>query len=108
MGSLSLTDSPAVVDFRRQLRKTWNKPTATDNNGHIMDEESPLLGHHSRNESRTSFLRRVFFDRRQTPGMDSDNFAIRWTARTFNVTKVTLLSSTYTCASYVYAGTGRY
>ncbi|KAB5566515.1 calcium/proton exchanger [Coniochaeta sp. 2T2.1] len=93
MGSLWLTDSPAVVDFRRQLRKTWTRPSRTDTNGHIMDEESPLLGHHAQNESRTSFLRRVFFDRRQTPGMNSDNFAVRWTARTFNVTKVTLLSS---------------
>lgn len=61
-----------------------------------MDEESPLLGYHSRDESRASFLRRVLFDRRHTPGMDSDNFFVRWTASIFNVTKVTLLSSMFT------------
>ena len=93
MGILWLTDSPAVVDFRRKLRKTWDGATTTHNNGHIMDEESPLLGYHSGEESRASFLRRVFFDRRSTPGMDSDNVMVRWPARVFNVTKVTLLSS---------------
>lgn len=92
MGSLWLTDSPAVVDFRRKLRQTWTGHSAHDN-GHIMDEESPLLGYHSGEESRASFLRRVFFDRRQTPGTNSDNLFVRWSARIFNVVKVTLLSS---------------
>lgn len=67
-----------------------------------MDEESPLLGYHSREESRASFLRRVFFDRRQTPGTDSDNLLVRWSARTFNVIKVTLLSSKCTSVPRIY------
>lgn len=91
MGILSLTDSAAVVDFRRKLRKTWSG--GAHNNGHVMNEESPLLGYHSREETRASFLRRVFFDRRQTPGTDSENVLVRWPAQAFNVTKVTLLSS---------------
>jgi hypothetical protein len=95
MGSFWLTDATAVVEFRRKLRKTWTQSNGTRNNGHIMDEESPLLGYHSRDESRASFLRRVFFDRKHTPGMDSGNLFVRWSARVFNVTKVTLLSSTY-------------
>lgn len=92
MGIPLLTNSAAVVGFRRQLRKTWSNQNGVDH-GHIMDEESPLLGNHSREESRAAFLRRVFFDRKHTPGQDSENRLVRWSASTFNVAKVTLLSS---------------
>ena len=92
MGILWLTNPPAVVNFRRQLRQTLTAP-GTHTDGTIMDEESPLLGYHSRDESRASFLRHVFFDRKHTPGMESDNMVVRWAARIFNVIKATLLSS---------------
>jgi Ca2+:H+ antiporter len=88
-----LTDPPAVVDFRRKLRKTWDRPSGAHDHAHIMDEESPLLSYRPREENRDSVLRHVFFDRRHTPGMDSDNLVVRYSARVFNVVKVTLLSS---------------
>lgn len=60
------------------------------------DEESPLLlnssGGHG-HERRGSTLRQVLFDRHHTPGQDSDNRMVRWSANAFNVAKVTLLSS---------------
>lgn len=61
------------------------------------DEESPLLvnSYHGGpgNEGRGSWLRQVLFDRRHTPGQDSDKLAIRWAANVWNVFKATLLSS---------------
>ncbi|RKU49324.1 hypothetical protein DL546_009845 [Coniochaeta pulveracea] len=61
------------------------------------DEESPLLvnSYHggSGPETRGSWLRQVLFDRRHTPGQNSEKLAIRWTANVWNVIKATLLSS---------------
>lgn len=63
------------------------------------DEESPLLvnSYHggSGPETRGSWLRQVLFDRRHTPGQNSEKLAIRWTANVWNVIKATLLSSKY-------------
>ena len=58
-------------------------------------EESPLLGGGANGNgvSRHSTLHGILFDKKHTPGMDSENKIVRWGANTLNVTKVTLLSN---------------
>lgn len=97
MGIRWLTDLTVLPNFRVHLRRTFTQPTtngfvANCANGN-MNEHSPLLGHSSNGESRGRLLRRIFFDRKRTPGMGSDRLLVRWPASVFNVIKVSLLSS---------------
>jgi hypothetical protein len=93
------TNSIAIPEFRRKVRKTWDNPYGVfgNDNGHTMpDEESPLLQNSSGgygHQRRGSALRQFLFDRHHTPGQDSDNRVVRWSANAFNVAKATLLSS---------------
>ena len=56
-------------------------------------EDTPLLGANGNGASQHSTLRDIFFDKRHTPGMDSENRVVRSLANTLNITKVTLLSN---------------
>jgi len=56
-------------------------------------EDTPLLGANGNGSSGHSTLRNIFFDKRHTPGMDSENTVVRSLANTLNITKVTLLSN---------------
>lgn len=61
-------------------------------------EESPLLAGANGNGngngiSRHSTLHSILFDKKHTPGMESENKMVRWGANTLNIAKVTLLSN---------------
>ena len=62
------------------------------------DESTPLInGGHAGSDGNgdgPGFWRQVLLDPRHTPGTDSQNHAVRYSAHVFNVTKATLLSST--------------
>jgi len=55
------------------------------------DETTGLLN--GNGVQRQGTLREFFLNKKHTPGMESDNVIVRWNANTFNVAKVTLLSS---------------
>ena len=60
------------------------------------DENTPLINGHSGSDGNgdgPGFWRQVLLDPRHTPGTDSSNHAVRYSAHVFNVTKATLLSS---------------
>ncbi|KAH8896998.1 Calcium/proton exchanger [Thozetella sp. PMI_491] len=62
-----------------------------------MDETSPLLGYLPGTRASRAVEHgtawRVFFDRKHTPGTDSDRLAVRWLAYVWHVLKTTLYSS---------------
>ncbi|KAL1877326.1 hypothetical protein VTK73DRAFT_8779 [Phialemonium thermophilum] len=87
-----------TTNFREQLRRALSKPTntiATNGTSATMNpnESSPLLAVPSAHDGEPHFWRHLLFNRRHTPGVDSPNPLVRWPARTFDVTKVTLLSN---------------
>lgn len=58
------------------------------------DESTPLINGRSGSDSDgPGFWRQMLLDPRHTPGTDSSNHAVRYSAHVFNVTKATLLSS---------------
>jgi Ca2+:H+ antiporter len=61
------------------------------------DEYTRLLNEEASNRNAGAIPKGSFYDlflnKRHTPGMDSDNIFMRWSARGFNVTKVTVLSN---------------
>lgn len=63
------------------------------------NEEQPLLGANGRGNGngndarRKSSMYQFFLDRKHTPGMESNNMAVRYAANTYNIAKVTLLSN---------------
>ena len=60
------------------------------------DEYTGLLNEASNTDANTTSkgtFYELFLNKRHTPGMDSDNIFVRWPARGFNVTKVTVLSN---------------
>lgn len=67
-------------------------PASTGANGDHADEHTGLLNGDANNRRRST-LYELFLNKHHTPGMDSDNKLVRWPARGFNVTKVTLLSN---------------
>lgn len=107
-------NNTANVSFREQVRRTWDsntsKPVSDAGRDDGASESSPLLGNgsggqphlrdadgdeprangHSRNKTV-----QFFFDTERTPGSDSDNVFVKYSAYTWHVTKVTLLSSTF-------------
>lgn len=58
------------------------------------DERRPLLGR-STSHAEPGFWRHLLINNQSSPGINSPNPFIRWPARVWNVTKVTLLSCTY-------------
>lgn len=68
-------------------------PNSEPNRDAHADERSDLLYRSAPNGSRKSTFYGFFLNKRHTPGMDSDNKFVRWPARGFNITKVTLLSN---------------
>ncbi|KAK3384489.1 Sodium/calcium exchanger protein-domain-containing protein [Lasiosphaeria ovina] len=97
----SLTRFIVNVNFREEFRRIGGHK-AQDSDGFTngnaingdMDEESPLLGHTvSRDPGEYSFWRHLLLDRKSSPGTDSSNPLVKFPARIWNVTKVTLLSS---------------
>ncbi|KAM0276376.1 hypothetical protein ACHAQH_006824 [Verticillium albo-atrum] len=102
-------NNTANVSFREQVRRTWDsntsKPVSDGGREDGASESSPLLGNgsnqvhlrdadgdetngHSRNKTV-----QFFFDSNRTPGSDSDNVFVKYSAYTWHVTKVTLLSN---------------
>ncbi|EEY21930.1 vacuolar calcium ion transporter [Verticillium alfalfae VaMs.102] len=104
-------NNTANVSFREQVRRTWDsntsKPVSDAGREDGASESSPLLGNgsgqphlrdadgdeprangHSRNKTV-----QFFFDTERTPGSDSDNVFVKYSAYTWHVTKVTLLSN---------------
>ncbi|KAF3359711.1 Pectate lyase B [Verticillium dahliae VDG1] len=105
-------NNTANVSFREQVRRTWDsntsKPVSDAGRDDGASESSPLLGNgsggqphlrdadgdeprangHSRNKTV-----QFFFDTERTPGSDSDNVFVKYSAYTWHVTKVTLLSN---------------
>ncbi|KAF9876344.1 calcium proton exchanger [Colletotrichum karsti] len=101
-----MSDDSANRHFREQVR-SWgstNKPNGRDGE---VDEQSPLLngnhsGHHDHNGNGNGLVDdqhhgnktlKFLFDTRHTPGIDSDNVAVRYSSHTWHVAKVTLLSN---------------
>ncbi len=99
-----LTKDTANIKFREQLRRTTTEvasiahdiaaPLAPD-----MDERTPLVGvlpgtAASRSTSHGT-LWHVLLDRKHTPGTNSEKLAIKWLAKLWHVTKVSLYSSMY-------------
>jgi Ca2+:H+ antiporter len=60
-------------------------------------ERRPLLGHHATTtlHSEPGFWGHLLVNPQSTPGTDSPNPFVRWPARVWNVTKVTLFSCTW-------------
>jgi Ca2+:H+ antiporter len=56
-------------------------------------EQTPLLGANGNGAAQHSTFHGLFFDKKHTPGMDSENRIVRSLANTLNVTKVTLFSN---------------
>jgi len=102
----------SAPSYRQSLKRAWSanskaiasRVSNTENNDDDMssyrangaadaNEHTGLLNGDSSNARRKSTMAEFFLDRRHTPGMDSENKFVRWPARTFNVTKVTLLSN---------------
>ncbi len=109
-----LTTSPVNIKVRDHLRRVEtgrsSEPPNTDGtdgtngtNGHYyssldeMDgERRPLLGHHATSNlhAEPGFWRHLLIHTQSSPGTDSPNPFVRWPARVWNVTKVTLFSCT--------------
>lgn len=64
----------------------------TTNGGSHADETTGLLNGGA-NTGRKSTLYDVFLNKHHTPGTDSGNKLVRWSAQSLNVTKVTLFSN---------------
>lgn len=59
------------------------------------DENTPLISLPGGGapHDRRGFWKELLWDRRHTPGRDSPNMAVRWSAEAFHISKMTLLSS---------------
>ncbi|KAJ3543575.1 hypothetical protein NM208_g3507 [Fusarium decemcellulare] len=93
----------AYPAFRKQVRRTWSGRNSGRRVGRIRsdyeianpglcDERSPLLDATPVNEERYGFMRRLM-NSKTTPGKDSPNRLVKWSAHAFHVTKVTLMSN---------------
>lgn len=105
-----LTYATVNVKTRDQLRRIETGKTSDLTNGHgngntsafssldQMDgERRPLLGNHvsSTLHPEPGFWRHLLVNARTSPGIDSPNPFVRYPARVWNVTKVTLFSCMY-------------
>jgi Ca2+:H+ antiporter len=92
--------------IRRETGKFPNPPNGNVNGGssaHFsspdgMDgERRPLLGHQTAStlHAEPGFWRHLLVNSQSSPGTDSPNPFVRWPARVWNVTKITLFSCTY-------------
>ena len=111
LDSNRLTRSTVNTKTREELRRTESGNSKTPNqangNGNTstfaslddMDgERRPLLGHHhvaSTLHAEPGFWRHLLINNQSSPGTNDPNPFVRWPARVWNVTKVTLLSCTY-------------
>ena len=104
-----LSDRAVNVAVRKTFRRTATGKKQSGANGYQpainghrarsqMDEDTPLLGGTPPAEpdhDERPFWRSFFLNKRYTPGTDSPNPLVRWSALTWNTFKVTLLSCTY-------------
>lgn len=105
-----LTHPTVNTKTREELRRaeTGSSKTSNQANGNgsssafanhdDMDgERRPLLGHHvaSTLHAEPGFWRHLLISNQSSPGINDPNPFVRWPARVWNVTKVTLLSCTY-------------
>merc|ERR1712000_360091 len=83
--------------FAREVRRTMSNKT-DDNDA---DERTPLVNggpsgspsHHIIPNGNHGTAKAFFFDSRHTPGLESDNLAIRSLVYTWHIAKVTILSN---------------
>jgi Ca2+:H+ antiporter len=103
-----LTHSTVNLKTREELRresgnsKTPNQPNGNGTSAFAslddMDgERRPLLGHHATSNlhAEPGFWRHLLIHNQSSPGTNDPNPFVRWPARVWNVTKITLLSCTY-------------
>jgi Ca2+:H+ antiporter len=92
------------IKTRDQIRRIETGRFSDPPNAHFssLDDEMngerrPLLGHHhvpSTLHAEPGFWRHLLINPQSSPGIDSPNPLVRWPARAWNVTKVTLFSCT--------------
>ena len=98
-------DNKLSKAFRREGSLPIKRHTVAVNGRTSMDERRPLLGNGNGNGiglggSETSGTwSDVFLNPRSTPGTASPNPFVKYPARVWNVTKVTLLSCTYSATN---------
>ncbi|OLN85331.1 Vacuolar calcium ion transporter 2 [Colletotrichum chlorophyti] len=97
-----MSDNSANQHFRGQVR-SWGSTHKPNGRAGEVDENSPLLvnGNHSaNNESHLlngdrggNKTLQFLFNATETPGLDSDNVAVRYSSQVWHVTKVSILSN---------------
>jgi Ca2+:H+ antiporter len=110
LASNHLTHSTVNTKTREELRRAESgnskAPNQSNGNGSTsafaslddMDgERRPLLGHHATStlHAEPGFWRHLLIHNQSSPGTNDPNPFVRWPARVWNVTKITLLSCTY-------------
>jgi Ca2+:H+ antiporter len=77
--------------------RSGNMTSSGQNGDAYTDEHTRLLGGDASTDDADARPKSAFYEwflnKRQTPGIDSNNIFVRWPARGFNITKVTLLSN---------------
>ncbi|KAK4128471.1 Calcium/proton exchanger [Parathielavia appendiculata] len=101
-----LTPHTVHIKTRDQIRRIETGRLSDPPNGNarfsslddmpVNDERRPLLGHHhlaSTLHAEPGFWRHLLINPQSSPGINSPNPLVKWPARGWNVTKVTLFSS---------------
>ncbi len=95
----SLTRDTANIKFREQLRRTSSHSESASRaviariDG-IMNETTPLIpGTAASRNTHHSPLWHVLLDRKHTPGRHDERLAVRWLAKIWHITKISLYSS---------------